>query len=126
MVAIFAELYRLQFPIASMQTVEAFGADDDASMAADNTSAFNCRSITGGGGWSLHSYGTAIDVNPRENPYVSGQTVLPPEGRDHLDRDDPAPGMIRAGDPVLGAFTAHGFTWGGSWTDPVDYQHFER
>lgn len=42
-VAVFAELYRLRFPIRSMQTVEAFGADDDASMAADNTSAFNCR-----------------------------------------------------------------------------------
>ncbi len=125
-VEIFAELYAQRFPIRSMATIEAFGADDDASMAADNTSAFNCRPVTGGQGWSLHSYGVAIDVNPRENPYVSGDLVLPPEGRDHLDRDSPAPGMIRAGDPVLSAFTAHGFTWGGSWTDPVDYQHFER
>ncbi|MGI8720729.1 MAG: M15 family metallopeptidase [Geodermatophilaceae bacterium] len=124
-VAIFAELYRQRFPIRGMVTVEAFGADDDASMAVDNTSAFNCRPITGGQGWSQHSYGVAIDLNPRKNPYVTGQTVLPPEGRDYLDRANPVPGMIRAGDPVMTAFAAHGFAWGGYWTDPVDYQHFE-
>ena len=123
-VAVFAELYRQRFPIRSMVTMEV-GADDDASMAVDNTSAFNCRPITGGAGWSQHSYGVAIDLNPRENPYVSGQTVLPREGRDYLDRANPAPGMILAGDPVTTAFAAHGFAWGGYWTDPVDYQHFE-
>lgn len=105
-----------------MVTVEAFGADDDASMAADNTSAFNCRPITGGGGWSLHSYGVAIDINPRENPYVSGSLVLPPEGAAYLDRSAAVPGLIRAGDPVV----ARGFAWGGYWSDPIDYQHFER
>lgn len=125
-VAIFAELYRSRFPIRSMATVEAFGADDNTSMAFDNTSAFNCRPITGGGGWSQHSYGVAIDVNPRENPYVSGATVLPPEGRDYLDRSRPLPGMILAGDPVVTVFATHGFDWGGNWTYPVDYQHFER
>lgn len=124
-VEIFAELYAQRFPIRSMATIEAFGADDNASMAVDNTSAFNCRQITGGGGWSLHSYGIAIDVNPRENPYVSGQTVLPPEGRDHLDRDHPAPGTILAGDQVVTVFAEHGFEWGGYWSDPVDYQHFD-
>ncbi len=124
-VAIFAELYRQRFPIRSMVTVEAFGADDNASMEVDNTSAFNCRPITGGSGWSLHSYGVAIDVNPRENPYVSGNTVLPPEGRDHLDRGNVVPGMILAGDPVVTVFAAHGFAWGGDWAAPVDYQHFE-
>lgn len=125
-VAVFAELYARRFPIRSLVTVDAFGADDDASMAADNTSAFNCRPITGGGGWSLHSYGVAIDLNPRENPYVSGETVLPPEGRDYLDRDNAVPGMIRAGDPVVAAFGDHGFGWGEYWTGPTDYQHFER
>ncbi len=125
-VAVFTELYRSRFPIRSMTTIEAFGAEDQASMAADNTSAFNCRPITGGGGWSLHSYGVAIDLNPRENPYVSGGTVLPPEGRDHLDRMSQAPGMIQSGDPVVTLFAAHGFDWGGYWTDPVDYQHFQR
>lgn len=125
-VAIFAELYEKRFPIRSMVTVEAFGADDDASMAVDNTSAFNCRPITGGGGWSLHSYGIAIDLNPRENPYVSGDTILPPEGRAYLDRGNAVPGMVVAGDPVVSAFAAQGWRWGGYWTDPLDYQHFEK
>lgn len=125
-VAIFAELYRLRFPIRSMVTVDAFGADDDTSMAHDNTSAFNCRPITGGTGWSAHSYGLAVDINPRENPYVLGDTVLPPEGRDYLDRSTPGPGIILAGDAVVTLFEGQGFEWGGSWSRPVDYQHFER
>ncbi len=107
-------------------TVEAFGADDDTSMAYDNTSAFNCRPVTGGSGWSLHSYGVAVDINPRENPYLSGDTVLPPEGRDYLDRSQPVPGMIVAGGAIVRLFESHGFAWGGYWTRPVDYQHFEK
>lgn len=123
---VFGELYMMRFPIRSMRTVEEFGADDNASMGVDNTSAFNCRAITGGSDWSLHSYGVAIDVNPRENPYVSGDTVLPPEGRDYLDRNTPRPGMIIDADAVVAAFAAAGFSWGGDWTDPIDYQHFEH
>ena len=68
------------YPIASMRLVDDFGGSDDASMAANNTSAFNCRPVTGGGGFSEHSYGTAIDLNPVQNPYLSGSTVLPAAG----------------------------------------------
>ena len=57
-----------RFPIRSLRTVDEFGGSDDDSMAADNTSAFNCRDAVGGSGWSQHAYGKAIDVNPRENP----------------------------------------------------------
>jgi hypothetical protein len=50
-------------------------------MAADNTSAFNCRPVTGTTDrGSNHSYGRAIDVSTIENPYVKGNTVLPPGG----------------------------------------------
>ena len=49
-----------------------FGGSDDDSMAANNSSAFNCRPVTSGGGFSEHSYGTAIDLNPVQNPYLSG------------------------------------------------------
>ncbi len=122
-VAIFRQLYAQSYPIASMRLVDDFGGDDDASMAANNTSAFNCRPVTGGGGFSEHSYGTAIDVNPVQNPYVDGSTVLPPAGRAALDRPD-APGVIHDGDPVVLAFAAHGFAWGGDWRSPIDYQHF--
>ncbi|MEE6296079.1 FG-GAP repeat domain-containing protein [Georgenia wangjunii] len=62
--AVMRDLYAARFPIARMAPVEAFGGDDDASMAANNTSAFNCRAVTGGAAWSEHAYGRAIDVNP--------------------------------------------------------------
>src|SRR5206468_6695073 len=40
---------------------------------------FNCRAITGGTGWSRHAYGRAVDLNPRENPYLNGAVILPPD-----------------------------------------------
>ncbi|MCL3861013.1 M15 family metallopeptidase [Actinotalea sp. K2] len=122
-VEVFAELFDAQFPIHSMRLIDDFDGDDDASMAADNTSAFNCRAITGGTGWSEHAYGRAIDLNPVENPYVRGDHVAPPEGRAFVDRPD-APGVIRADDVVVRAFAAAGWQWGGDWDRPIDYQHF--
>ncbi|MEZ0493718.1 M15 family metallopeptidase [Kineococcus sp. TBRC 1896] len=122
-VAVFDRLYAQRFPIARMEPVEAFGGSDDASMAADNTSAFNCRATTGGGGFSEHSYGTAIDLNPIENPYVKGTTVLPAAGRAFVQRH-PGRGVVLAGDPVVQAFADQGFSWGGDWSSLKDYQHF--
>jgi hypothetical protein len=125
LLAVFAELHALGFPIERMAPVDAFGGSDDASMAVNNTSGFNCRPVTGGAGWSRHAFGTAIDINPRQNPYVTddGQ-VLPPEGADHVERS-PAQGRIIRGEGVVEAFAAIGWQWGGDWTDPVDYQHFD-
>jgi len=127
MVAIFAELYRMRFPIRQVRTVDVYGASDDASVAADNTSAFNCRPITGGTEWSQHAYGRAIDVNPRENPYLPGPAVRPPGSLppgSRADRSRPPPGTVTPA--VVAAFARRGWTWGGYWTGPVDYQHFER
>lgn len=125
-IAAFAEIYAARFPITRMTTIDAYGGDDNESMADDNTSAFNCRAITGGTGWSRHSYGLAIDVNPLRNPYVNGETVLPPAGQAYLDRTDVRPGMIVAGDVVVAAFTSRGFEWGGDFASLKDYQHFDR
>jgi hypothetical protein len=122
-VEVFETLYVAGFPIRSMRLVDDFGGDDDASMAADNTSAFNCRAVTGGTSFSQHSYGEAIDVNPVENPYVLGDTVLPPSGRAYLSRPD-LPGVIHGGDVVVRAFESIGWSWGGYWRSPIDYQHF--
>jgi hypothetical protein len=94
-------------------------------MSDDNTSAFNCRAVTGRPGvWSQHSYGWALDLNPFENPYVSGSTVLPADAAAYADRSRRDPGMIHAGDVVVRAFGSIGWTWGGSWSKPKDYQHF--
>ena len=125
-VRVFTRLYEVRFPVARMERVDAFGGSDDASMEANNSSAFNCRPTTSGSAWSEHAYGRALDVNPVQNPYVSGRTVLPESGRAYLDRGDRRPGMVLAGDLVVQAFAAEGWAWGGSWTNPRDYQHFSR
>jgi hypothetical protein len=125
-VRVFRKMYAAGFPIRRMERIEKYDGSDDASMAADNTSAFNCRAITGQPGtFSVHSYGKAIDINTIENPYVKGDTVLPAAGRAFLDRDHVRPGMIVARDTVTKAFRRAGFDWGGTWTTLKDYQHFE-
>jgi hypothetical protein len=96
-------------------------------MAANNTSAFNCRDITGTvGRFSNHSWGRAVDINPLTNPYVKGDSVLPPTGRAYLDRTQSHPGSILRGSLIVKEFESRGWTWGGTWTDRKDYQHFEK
>ncbi len=123
-VAIFHDLYDMRFPIQRMEPVDAFGGSDNASMDANNTSAFNCRAKTGGSSWSEHSYGWAIDVNPVQNPYVTRSGVFPPAGAAHTSRDASTPGLITRDGPVVAAFAAIGWGWGGSWSSGKDYQHF--
>ena len=124
-VTVFRRLFEARFPIERMAPVEAYGDDDARVMAANDTSGFNCRAATGQPGvWSEHSYGRAIDVNPVQNPYVDGATVLPEAGRVYLDRSAVRPGMIRDGDVVVRAFAAIGWAWGGHYRSLKDYQHF--
>jgi hypothetical protein len=124
-VTVFGKLFHAKFPIRRMRLVDDYGGDDDRSMAADNTSGFNCRPVTGGASWSEHAYGRAIDVNPIQNPYVTvAGTIEPPAGASFVDRSLRAKGMINAGDVVVGAFASVGWGWGGTWSNPTDYQHF--
>jgi poly-gamma-glutamate synthesis protein (capsule biosynthesis protein) len=124
--AVFKRLYRVEYPIRRMKLIDAYGADDHRSMNADNTSAFNCRNVAGTSRWSMHAYGKAIDLNPIENPYVSGSHVSPPAGEPFADRSRSAAGMIHAGDEVVEAFREKaGWKWGGTWAGSTrDYQHF--
>ena len=117
-------LYYQRFPIRRMKLVEAYGSSDDRSMAADNTSAFNCRGVTGSSSWSEHAYGRAIDINPLENPEIRQGVVSPPGGRKYADRVKRAKGMIHAGDATVRAFEVVGWKWGGYWHSLKDYQHF--
>ena len=123
-VRVFRRLYAARFLIRRMRPVDAYGANDNRSMAADNTSAFNCRFVPGTRRWSMHSYGQAIDVNPVENPYVSSLGVQPPAGRAYLNRSRVRPGMAVAGGALVRAFAAAGWAWGGRWSGSPDYQHF--
>ena len=124
---VFATMFARRFPLQRVRPVSAYGASDDRSMAANNTSAFNCRLAVAAGPpvWSRHAYGRAIDVNPVQNPYLFSGRVLPPAGHAYRDRSRARPGMIRKGDPVLRAFRRAGYRWGGTFSNP-DYQHFDR
>lgn len=125
LVTVMRTLFALGFPIERMELVDVFGGDDLASMEANNTSAFNCREVVGQPGvWSEHAYGRAVDINPVQNPYILGETVLPSSGAAYLDRSQDEPGMIHPGAPVVEAFASIGWSWGGDWTSPKDYQHF--
>jgi hypothetical protein len=123
--AVLGKLFGARYPIQRMRLVDAYRADDDRSMAANNTSAFNCRRVSGSRSWSEHAYGRAIDVNPLRNPYVTrGGRVSPPAGRPYADRARRAAGMIHGGDAVVRAFAGAGWRWGGDWSGSKDYQHF--
>jgi putative cell wall-binding protein len=121
---VFARLHDSGVPVARMRRIDHYGGDDDASMDDDNTSAFNCRAVTGGSSWSEHAYGTAVDINPIRNPYVRGTTVLPAAGRAYTDRSDVRPGMAVRPGPIVEAFTEIGWGWGGDWRSTKDYMHF--
>ena len=124
-VSVFEALFAARFPIEQMRLVDEFGADDDRSMAANNTSGFNCRAATGSDRWSEHAYGRAVDINPVQNPYVTrAGAVLPPAGAAYLDRGTMTPGMITGDGPVVSAFGVAGWGWGGTWSSAKDYQHF--
>jgi len=121
---VFQKLYDARFPIRSMKPIDDYSASDEQSMAADNTSAYNGRYVRGTTVWSMHAYGSAIDINPIENPWVSGEDVRPAAGRSYIDRSLDAPGLIHSGDVVVRAFASIGWKWGGDWIGTKDYQHF--
>ena len=125
-VRVFATLYAQRFPIHSMVPESNFQGKDPASMAADNTSGFNCRYAvtTGPKQWSVHAYGEAIDVNPVQNPYVFNGVAQPVAGKAYVNRRDVRAGMAEVGGVLNDAFASVGWLWGGRWSGAPDYQHF--
>jgi hypothetical protein len=125
-VSVFRSLYAARFPIRLMRPIASYGGSDDRSMAADNTSAYNCRYAVSNGPkhWSMHAYGEAVDVDPLENPYRLDGKVLPPAGAPYLDRSNVRPGMVVRGSEPVRAFAGLGWGWGGNWSSSPDYQHF--
>ena len=126
---IFRELYELKFPIKQIVPLEEFEGDDEKSMAANNTSAYNGRRIMYTNNWSSHAYGVAIDVNPVQNPYMllnhddSTIKVFPPAALDYVNRGVKKAGMV---EEIVPVFAKHGFTeWGGNWEQKPDYHHFQ-
>ncbi|RKS80473.1 D-alanyl-D-alanine carboxypeptidase-like protein [Motilibacter peucedani] len=125
---IFTALYAAGYPIRSLAREDRFGwnrslrgADDYASMAADNSSGFNCRQVVGQESRrSPHSYGIAIDLNTLENPDVARNGTWPHAW--FADRTRRSPASIVPGGAVVRAFAGQGWHWGASFRD---YQHFD-
>jgi D-alanyl-D-alanine carboxypeptidase len=124
LVEVFRDLFAASFPIRRMVPVDVYGGSDFRSIEADNTSAFNCRYVEGTNRWSNHAYGTAIDVNPIENPYVSRGRTSHAASRPYVERARRRPGMAFEGGALVRAFDRIGWGWGGRWTSVKDYQHF--
>lgn len=122
--AIFAEIETTGYPITKVVPIVAYRWDDDASIADNNTSAFNYRHVIGPGQnttkLSHHSYGRAIDINPKINPFVGA------DGSTSRPYEPGKPGVLTLGSRVTKIFLKHGWTWGGSWRSGHDYQHFEK
>ena len=131
-IAIFRELFAAGYPIRQMRLVSDFLGKDWRSIEADNTTAFNCRSVAGRRIWSNHAYGKAIDINPLENPYISRRGHIAHQASrkfakriHHPQRGTPDKALITKDDKAYRIFKRHGWSWGGEWHGAKDYQHFE-
>ncbi len=122
-VALFRRLWELGFPIRQLRLVDDYAASDEASMAADNSSAFNFRLVAGTDLLSQHALGRAIDINPVENPWRKPDRIVPDAGMAFADRGDLRPGMFVRPGPAAALFDEHGWEWGGDWRHAFDDHH---
>jgi len=122
---VFGRLFAARFPLEDVRVVEPADVDAEPTGDGNTTAAFICRPIRGSTStFSAHSYGLAVDINPFQNPYKKGPSVLPELAGAYLDRARLRPGMITRGDTVTRAFAEVGWTWGGNWTSTKDLMHF--
>jgi peptidoglycan L-alanyl-D-glutamate endopeptidase CwlK len=95
---------------------------DDASMADNNTSAFNYRVVMGTERLSHHAYGRAVDINPYLNPVIDENGRIDPPGATYVPQ---RPGTLSGSYPVVQEFINRGWRWGGNFSSSVDYHHFD-
>jgi hypothetical protein len=122
--ALFEYMYKIKFPLSSVEPLSKFDYSDDDSMEANNTSSFNFRTVSlDSFRISLHGYGLAIDINPLLNPYINKSIVLPPEAVYDITK----PGTLYRTHPIVQFMQARGFIWGGDWEKSYDdYHHFHK
>jgi len=124
----FQEALREKFPINSVIPMSHVSFrrngiwDDNLSMEANNTSCFNYRTITGSQSLSMHARGRAIDINPLQNPYIRGDTILP----DNSNYNPEVRGTLTGNNIIVRTLLSRGWVWGGNWTALKDYQHLEK
>jgi D-alanyl-D-alanine carboxypeptidase len=131
LVRVFRRLHAQRFPIRHMRLADMYGPERAQPGDGDVTGSFECRQsvpspCVGGsrsGRWSNHAYGLAIDVNPRENPYVGCGRTRDGTRAAYLDRSRLRRGMVTPA--VVSAFRSIGWGWGGDWSGATkDYMHF--
>ena len=121
----FRRLWEIRFPIEEMRVQGQAEMDAHPTGDGNVTGSFECRPAVGqSGGWSMHAYGLAVDINPFHNPYAKGEVVAPELASAYIDRGDVRPGMILEGDAAVTAFDEMGWGWGGRWTTAKDWMHF--
>ena len=125
-VSVFRKLYAAHFPMERVVIVGPYKPGGPTTGDSNGTGAFVCRASTGSSYFSQHAYGLAVDINTFQNPYHHGDLVLPELASSYLKRSWVRPGMIEPGDVVTRAFASIGWTWGGTWHDSKDYQHFSQ
>ena len=125
---IFGGLYDAGYPIESVRLIDEFGANDETSSVANNSSSFNFRFIDGTTDLSLHGTGLAIDINPLYNPtvFTDGSGCYPAAGAAYADRTKSFAHKIDQNDLCYQLFVQHGWTWGGSWKEDPAYMHFSK
>jgi hypothetical protein len=127
---VFRRLYALRFPIRYMR-VDIYKPGRALPAHNDVSGSFECREAvpspcvggTGSGSWSNHAYGHAVDLNPRENPYVGCGKVRDGRRSPYINRSPLRKGMVTPA--VVRAFRSIGWGWGGEWSGRTkDYMHF--
>lgn len=135
MCQIFRELFQVEYEIQSLKLIDDYwvgdgNSSDAASVQANNSSAFCYRTIAGTDKLSNHAMGYAIDINPLQNPmvvYTNGiPSNYPAYSQAYVERRPEISHVITEEDPCYQIFKKYGYTWGGDWGSPKDYQHFEK
>jgi hypothetical protein len=124
LVKVFGTLFAEGYPIERMRVTSAAELTAPPTGDGNTTAVFACRPVRGQKAWSQHAYGMAVDVNPFQNPYHRGKVVLPELATSYLDRGSVRPGMILPHGPVVKAFAAIGWKWGGDYHSLKDFMHF--
>lgn len=116
-IKIFKEIKEIGFPIFKVKTIDNYEFSDEKSVIDNNTSAYNFRFVSGTTKLSDHAIGLAIDINPKQNPW------LHPSALNKFTYTPGKKGTIEKNSEVVSIFKKYGWSWGGDWQNP-DYQHF--
>jgi hypothetical protein len=120
---VFKMMFDARFPIHRLDPVNQLRQTSTSALAYDNSEGFHARTVNGG--WSMHAYGLAIDINPVENPWVrAGVATVPVCGGPYAGRPAGVTGLVTPNSIVVKAFKSIGWTWGGTWNSSKDYMHF--